>query len=157
MEDIPVNIKIISKNKKVYFDYEILDELEAGIVLTGAEVKSVKNSQINLADSFVRFEGDEAYLWNANISPYKHAYDPGYNPVRSRKLLLKRSEMGVLQNKAKQGRLTIVPLKVYLSRGLVKLSVGLVRGKKRHEKKSKQKERDLDRELHREKRTLMVK
>lgn len=152
-----MSIKIISKNKRAYFDYEILEEFEAGIALAGAEVKSVKNSQVNLADSFVRFEGDQAYLWNANIAMYKHAYDPSYDPLRSRKLLLKKGEIDMLQSKVKQARLTVVPLKVYLSRGLVKLSIGLVRGKKQYEKKLKIKERDLDRELHREKRVHMVK
>lgn len=152
-----MSIKIVSKNRKAYFDYEILDEFEAGIVLKGAEVKAIKNSQINLADSFVRFEQDQPYLWNAHISQYKHSFDPSYDPLRSRKLLLKKSEISTLLSKSKQARLTIVPLKVYLSRGLVKLSIGLVRGKKRYEKKQKIKERDLDRELHREKRAYMVK
>lgn len=149
--------KLIVKNKKAFFDYEILDTFEAGVVLTGAEVKSIKNSQIVLQDSFVRSDNGELWLWNANIPRYKFSSDDEYDPHRSRKLLLKRKEIDKLESKVKQGRLTIVPLKVYLLRGKVKVEIGLARGRKRHDKKNKRKEEDLKRELHREKRKHMVK
>ncbi|MCA9375012.1 SsrA-binding protein SmpB [Candidatus Dojkabacteria bacterium] len=152
-----IGTKLISKNRRAYFDYEILDEFEAGIVLTGAEVKAVKNGQINLRDSFVRISQNTVILWNADISKYIYSSDPNYDPIRSRKLLLKKREIGSLISKSKASRLTIIPLKVYLKRGRVKILIGLAKGRRVHEKKARQKERDLDRELHREKRKYMLK
>lgn len=153
-----MKVKIVHKNKKAFFDYEILERLEAGIVLSGAEVKSVKNGQITLRDAFVRIEDGEAYLWNADISRYKYSSQfKDYDPKARRKLLLKKRQIEYLEAKQKSSKLTIVPLKVYLKHGLVKIEIALVRGKKRHEKKNKIKERDLDRQLHREKRKYMVK
>lgn len=143
-------------NKKALYDYEVLERLEVGIVLSGQEVKSVKNGGALLTDSFVRIDKGEMYLWNALINKYKFSGDRYYDDRRSRKLLAKKSEIVRLSSKAKQGRLTIIPLKMYSSHGRIKIEVGLCRGKKTHEKKNKEKERDLQRELHREKREFLV-
>jgi SsrA-binding protein len=147
-----MSIKIVHKNKKAYFNYEILESIEAGIVLSGAEVKATKNGQINMGDSFVKIEGNEAWLWNANISKYKFSDDDKYDPTKRRKLLLKRKEIDSLTSKVKQGGLTLVPTMAYLARGRVKIEVSLARGKKQHDKKIKLKELQEKRDLHREKR-----
>lgn len=150
-------IKIITKNKKAYFDYEILDTYEAGIKLTGAEVKSVKNGGISINEAYIRSVNGTLHLWNASIRPYKHAYDPDYDPGRSRQLLLHKREMETLAMKSTAERLTIIPTKVYLSHGLVKLEIATAKGRKKHDKQRRIKERDLNRELHREKRKFMIK
>lgn len=144
------------KNKKAYFNYEILETLEAGIVLTGAEVKSVKENRANIEDAHVKVINDELWLVNADISMYKHAFDPDYDSRRSRKLLVKRKQRERLESKVKQGRLTIVATKMYVTRGKIKVAISLAKGKKAHEKKAQQKEKTLERELHRDKRTYMV-
>lgn len=149
--------KLITNNKKAYFNYEILDTWEAGIVLKGHEVKSVKTGQINIRDAFVRIENGEAWLWNADITKYKYATLDKYDSTRSRKLLLSRKEIDTIAGKQKQAGLTLLALKIYLSRGKVKVEVGLGRGKKQHEKKEKLKERQENRDLHRDKRKYMVK
>lgn len=152
-----MNIKIVTKNKKAYFNYEILDKIEAGVVLTGGEVKSVKNGQINISDSFVRMDKGEAWLWNAEITQYKFANSDEYDSTRKRKILLKKSEIDSLSSKAEQKNLTIVPTMVYLSRGLVKLEIALAKGRREYDKRKRVMKRDLNRELHREKRKFMVK
>jgi SsrA-binding protein len=147
----------MNRNRKAYFNYEIKDTLEAGVVLTGAEAKSVKDNRVDIKDAFVRELGGELWLINANIARWKFSGDVKYDATRSRKLLVKRHEKESLVSKTKQGGLTLVPLKIYVKRGLVKVLVGIARGKKRYEKKLKEKERDLERSLHREKREYMVK
>jgi SsrA-binding protein len=144
------------KNKKAYFNYEILETLEAGIVLKGHEVKAVKDKRVNIENAHIRVMNDELWLINADIQRYKYYDDDDYDSTRSRKLLVKRREINWLLSKSKQGRLTIIPLKIYVTRNKIKLMIGLAKGKKKHEKKNVQKERDLDRELHREKRKYMV-
>ena len=152
-----MGIRLITKNKKAYFNYEIKEKYEAGIQLLGSEVKAIKSGQVNISDSFVKIIGGEAFLWNADIPKYKYATVEGYDPFRSRKLLLKRAELRELQRKAESDRMTIVPLSVFLARGMVKLEIGLGKGKRSYEKKKRIKERDLERELHRERRSFMVK
>jgi SsrA-binding protein len=147
----------MNKNRKAYFNYDIKDTVEAGVVLTGAEAKSVKDNRVDIKDAFVRQLGGELWLINANIARYKFSGDIKYDPTRSRKLLVKRHEMESLISKTKQGGLTLIPLKIYSKRGLVKVLVGIARGKKIHEKRLRQKERDLERSLDREKREYMVK
>lgn len=152
-----MSIKVISKNKKASFNYEILDKIESGIMLTGAEVKSVKNGQINLTDAFVRIEKGEAWLWNAEIAPYKYADIKHYDSRRSRKLLLKRSQIDSLKGKIEQKGLTLVPTMVYLARGFVKVEVGLGKGRREFDKRKRIMKRERDIELLREKRKYMVK
>jgi SsrA-binding protein len=140
-------------NKKATFDYEILQKFEAGLVLTGQEVKAIKNNQINLKGAYVslRYEpAPELFLIKAHVSPYVKAGPlPDYDPERPRKLLLKKQEIKGLLGKLEQKGLTIVPLSVYTKRNLVKLSFGLAKGKKKYQKKEQKKNRDIDKEISR--------
>jgi len=138
----------IATNKRAFFDYQILETFEAGIVLTGQEVKSIKTGHISLAGSYVIIRGGEAWLTGAHVSPYKMAgLLPGYDPTRSRKLLLHKKELFSLIGKIKQKGLTLVPLKVYTKKGKIKLEFGLARGKKKYEKKEAIKKREVERQL----------
>ncbi len=143
-------MKVIATNKKARFDYEILETYEAGIVLTGPEVKSVKAGQISIKESFATVKGEEVFLTNAHISPYKQAANIEQEPTRSRKLLLKRSEISSLIGKSKTQGLTLVPTKVYLKRGFVKVEIGLGRGKKLHDKRETIKRKDIKRDIQRD-------
>jgi SsrA-binding protein len=137
-----------AENKKARFDYEILETYQAGISLTGQEVKSVRAGQINLAGTFVTFHGTKALLTNAHISPYKFAGPlPDYEPTRSRTLLLHKREINYLRGKSEEQGLTIVPLRVYSSNRLIKLEIAVARGKHRFDKRETIKKRDLNREL----------
>lgn len=147
-------MKII--NKKAYHNYEIEDSLEAGIALTGAEVKSVKSGRCNLSDAYVKFLGGELYLVNADIARYTHDGRLDYDSRRSRKLLLKSKEIEHLKGKVRQSRLTLIPLSIYTTRNLVKVQVGLGKGKRKYQKKDKEKERDVKREMARITRKHMV-
>jgi SsrA-binding protein len=124
--------------------------------LYGHEVKSVLGGQVSLSDSYVILKDNEAWLLNANITKYQNYSSLIYDPFRTRKLLLNRKEIVYLQNKVKQARLTIIPLKIYTAHKKIKLEIALAKGKKIYEKKEAEKERDLARELHREKRKYMV-
>jgi len=146
----------LARNKKAYFDYEILETLEVGMVLTGSEVKAIRTRQMSLADSYVRIENGQLQLWNATISQYKFSNEKNYDPLRNRILLAKRNDIYRLQSKMKQGRLTLIPLRAFTKGKLIKLEIGLCKGRKRHEKKAREKERVLDRELHRDKREIMI-
>ncbi len=138
----------ITINKKAYFDYEIIESFEAGIVLTGQEVKSIKTGHISLAGSYVIIQNNEAWLLGAHVPPYKMAGPlPGYEPTRSRKLLLKKQEMQALIGKTKQKGLTLIPLKVYTKRGKIKLEFGLARGKRKYEKREVIKKREADKKI----------
>ena len=147
----------IAVNKKAHFDYEILSKYEAGLMLLGHEVKSVKTGHLSLKGSYVTFKQSqktnrlpEAYLINAHIPLYKHAGQmPSYDPDRSRKLLLKKSEIKYLMGKKKEQGLTLVPIKVYTKRGFLKLEFGLGKGKKKHDKREDIKKRELDRNISR--------
>jgi SsrA-binding protein len=144
-------MKLLAKNKKAYFNYQILENFEAGISLIGQEVKSIKSGRINLAGSYVVLKGEEVYLIGANIPPYqpKNA-PPDYNSERSRKLLLKKSEIKYLIGKVKEKGLTLVPLKVYTKRGKIKLEFGVAKGKKKADKRELIKKREAEREMKRE-------
>ncbi len=144
------NMKVIATNKKARFDYEILETYEAGIVLTGPEVKSVKAGQISLKESFATVRGEEVFLTNAHISPYKQAAQVEQEPTRSRKLLLKKSEIKSLIGKSQTQGLTLIPIQVYLKRGFVKVEIGLGRGKKKHDKRQTIKQKDVKRDIERE-------
>jgi len=134
-------------NRRAHFDYTILDRLEAGVHLTGPEVKSLRGGHAKLDGSFVRIAGSEAYLVNAHISPYTFARIEGYDPTRTRKLLLHKNEIISLKSKLQSSNLTLVPLAWYTRGPLLKLEIGLVRGKKRYEKREAKKREDLKREL----------
>lgn len=141
-------------NKKAYREFEVLHKYEAGISLTGPEVKSVKNGRLNFEGSYVKLIGNELFLVNADIPPYKYSQQTDYEPSRSRKLLLHRDEITKLQSTLKQRPgLTIVPLKCYNTKGLLKLEIALSKGRKKHEIKNVEKQRELkrrDREMAKE-------
>ncbi len=123
------------QNKKAYFDYEVIEPYEAGIELTGAEVKSVRGGGANFAGARVLIREDGAYLSGLNIQKYKFATDPDYNPSRIRRLLLHRKEIVAMNTKMRSAGLTLVPLKLYNKGSLVKVQIALVRGKKKFEKR----------------------
>lgn len=147
-------MKII--NRSAYHDYTIEQTFEAGIKLTGREVKSAKGGHVSLTGAFVRLIGSEAYLVNAQIFPYLLARIEGYDPRRTRKLLLHKKEIISLRNKLESANLTLVPIAMYADHGLVKLEVGLARGKKQYEKRAVLKERQQKRELDRQYRGKVV-
>ena len=122
-------------NRKAFFDYIILDRFEAGVNLTGAEVKAARDGHIDLAGSFVRIQGSEAYLVNAKILPYKYARPEGYDERRSRKLLLHKKEIIALKGRVEGGNLTIVPISMYTTRNLIKLELALGKSKKKFDKR----------------------
>jgi SsrA-binding protein len=141
----------LATNRKAFFDYEILEKFEAGLVLTGGEVKAVKAGSVNLKGAFVTIRGDEAYVTNMHISPYaKAAEKEGTDPTRSRKLLLHKRQIEYLKTKREADRLTIVPIGVFVSRNNVKLEIALARGKRKYEKRDSIKKRDLDRAIQRD-------
>lgn len=143
-------MKVLSENKKAYFNYQILEKFEAGISLIGQEVKSIKSGRINLAGSYVILKEGEVLLVGANVPPYQPKNAPtDYNPERSRKLLLKKQEIKHLIGKTKEKGLTLVPLKVYTRRGKIKLGFGLAKGRKKVDKRELIRKRETDREIRR--------
>lgn len=142
-------IKIITENKKAWFDYEILEKYEAGLVLVGSEVKSLRDGACNLKDSYVAFRGHEAYLQNAHISVYKASSYNNHEPERLRKLLLNESELNKIHAAITEKGLTAVPLKMYFKKGRAKVEIGIARGKKKGDKRQSIKSREADRDIQR--------
>lgn len=140
-----MGIKIITENRKARFDYHILEKFEAGMVLTGSEVKSLRNGQANLKDSYIAFKGDEAYLQKAHISIYTASSYNNHEPERLRKLLLNRRELNKIFGALKEKGQTCVPLKMYFSKGKVKLEIALCKGKDKGDKRESVRKRDADR------------
>ncbi len=140
-------MKIITENKKARFDYSFVETFEAGIVLMGSEVKSARNNQVQLKDSYVAFAGDEAFLMKAHIAEYKSSSYNNHEPERKRKLLLHREELEKIRGKIEQGGLTCVPTKMYFKDGLVKVEIAIARGKKKDDKREDIKKRDVNREI----------
>ncbi len=139
---------ILAVNKRVTYDYAISDKYEAGLVLAGQEVKSAKTGHISLKESFVTVRGGELYLTNANIPPYEHAGEiKNYDPTRPRKLLLKKSEIRHLIGKVRVQGLTLVPIRVYTKKRLLKLEFGLGKGKKEFDKREDIAKREADRKM----------
>lgn len=136
-------------NKRVFHDFTILGTYEAGVILTGAEVKSVKSGRMSLEGSFVKIIGSEIYLINAQIFPYPYARPEGHKARRTRKLLLHKKQIIALKTKLQAARLTLVPLECYNHRGLIKVKIGLAKGKRKYEKREKLKRRDIEREVQR--------
>lgn len=150
-------MKVFSENKKAYFNYEILEKIEAGIALIGQEVKSIRLGRINLAGSYVVLKQSaegripEVFLIGANIPPYQPKNTPkDYNPERSRKLLLKKAEVKHLIGKVKERGLTLVPLRVYTKKAKIKIEFGLGKGKRKLDKREIIKKRELNKEIERE-------
>ena len=143
------HIKIVANNKKARHDYHLTDEMEAGIVLKGTEVKSIREGRVTIKDSYAEIKNGEVFLRQLHISPYTFAYYDNHDPLRSRKLLLHNSEIKRLIGKTKERGFTIVPLKVYFKNGKVKVQIALAKGKKLYDKRESIKERDVNRELDR--------
>ena len=138
--------KIVAKNKKAFHDYHIDQTLEAGIVLSGPEVKSLRAGKANLRDGYAQLKNGEVFLYNVHISPYAWTTHLAQDPLRVRKLLLHRQEIRKLIGRTVERGLTLVPLKMYFKAGKVKMAVGLARGKKAHDKRETIKKREADRE-----------
>jgi len=140
------SIKIISQNKKAYHDYFILETYEAGIALTGTEVKSIRAGRCNLKDSFIKIEDSEAIIKNMHISPYEQGNIFNHDPLRERKLLLHKLEINKLLGSVTTEGLTIIPLKLYFKGSLVKLAIGIAKGKKLYDKRHDIAKKDQQRE-----------
>lgn len=134
-------------NRKARYDYEILDKYEAGIVLTGTEIKSIRNGSANLKDSYAIIKNNEAYLLNMFISEYKEGNIFNHNETRTRKLLLHKNEIYKINDKISIKGLTLVPLRLYFVRGKAKIELAVARGKHTYDKKETIKQRDIDREM----------
>jgi SsrA-binding protein len=141
--------KTVASNRKARHDYEILERFEAGIVLTGSEVKSLRQGRASLAEAYARIRGGEAWLENMHIPPYEQGEKRGYDPLRDRKLLLHRREIERLIGKQKEQSLALVPMRVYFSHGLAKVELGLGRGKREYEKRQSTLKRLAEREMER--------
>ncbi len=141
--------KIMAKNRRARHDYHIVDSVEAGIVLKGTEVKSVRLGKVQLVDSFARIEDGELFLYGAHISPYEQGNRFNVEPRRTRKLLVHKSEIRRLHRQVVEKGMALIPLSVYLKRGKVKVEVGICRGKKMYDKRRVIAKRDADRDMER--------
>ncbi len=139
--------KIVAQNRKARHDYFIVDTIEAGIALVGTEVKAVREGHVNITDAFAEIRNGEAWLVGMYIGPYSHATVFNHEPRRRRKLLLHKQEIKRLSRKIEEKGFTLVPLSVYFKRGLLKVELALVRGKRKYDKREEIKERDLKRAL----------
>jgi SsrA-binding protein len=142
-------VKVIAKNKRARHDYHVVDSVEAGVVLKGTEVKSVRLGKVQLVDSYARVEDGELYLYGAHISPYEHGNRFNVEPRRKRKLLMHKTEIARLQRQVMEKGMALIPLSVYLKRGRVKVEVGVCRGKKTYDKRETIRRRDADRDAER--------
>jgi SsrA-binding protein len=138
--------KIIADNRKAHHDYELLETFEAGVALLGTEVKSIREGGVNLRDSFARIEGGEVWIYNVHIRAYSSRGYSDHEPTRKRKLLLHRQEIRKLIGKTVEKGMTLVPVRMYLKNGRIKVAVSLAKGKKTHDKRETIKRREADRE-----------
>jgi SsrA-binding protein len=141
--------KIVASNKKAFYDYQILERLEAGLVLTGSEVKSLRNGKCNLKDGYARIQQDEAWLIGVNIGTYNDAGYSQHDPERRRKLLLHKDEIRRLLRKVTEKGVTLIPLKLYFKKGKAKVELGVATGKRQYDKRETIAQRDRERELKR--------
>jgi SsrA-binding protein len=141
--------KVVATNRKARHEYEILDTWEAGLVLRGPEVKSLRDGKVSFTDAFARVERGEVWLFSLHISPYEQANRWNDDPLRPRKLLLNRSEIRKMVGTVEEKGLTLVPLEIYFTRGLAKVTLALGRGRKLHDKRDKLKKQTMDREAQR--------
>ena len=143
----PKGTKVVATNRRARYDYDILETFESGIVLTGSEVKSIRDGKIQLKDSFARVQDGEVWLHGVHISPYAYAHGANaHDPDRSRKLLLHRAEIDELMGRTQQESLTLVPLSVYFKEGRAKVELALAKGRRRYDKRQAIAKRDADRE-----------
>jgi len=145
--------KIVATNRRARFEYFLLEHYEAGLVLQGSEIKSIRAGQMSLAEAYVRLDGHEAWLIDAHIAPYEQASINNHEPRRPRKLLLHSSEIRKLYMDIRQKGVTIIPLKVYLKNGRAKIEIAVAKGKKNYDKRAAIAKRDIERELNRQTRT----
>ena len=138
--------KVVATNREAYFNYHILETHECGIALTGTEVKSIREGRCNLKDSYGQVRNGEAWLFNAHISPYSHGNRENHEPTRARKLLMHKGEIERLASKAQEKGLTLVPTKMYMKGGRVKLELAVAKGKKLYDKRETERRREADRE-----------
>ena len=138
--------KLIASNKKALHEYFVVQKLEAGVVLTGTEVKALRDGKANLKDAYVIFKNGEAYLFGLHISPYSHGNIQNHDPDRTRKLLLHRRELEKLHSQTADKGLTVVPLRLYFKGARVKAEIAVVRGKRQYDKRDTERTRELDRE-----------
>jgi SsrA-binding protein len=143
------HIKILTVNKKARFNYFIEDEFEAGVVLKGTEVKSLREGRVNITDSYAALKKGEVFIYQLHIGMYPFAHYGNHEPLRPRKLLLHKQEIKRLYGKVNEKGFSLIPLKVYFKGGKVKISLGLAKGKKQHDKRETIKNRDAKRELDR--------
>ena len=137
----------IAVNRKALHDYEVLSSLEAGLALTGTEIKSIREGRVNLRDGYARVENGEAWLYNTHIAPYDKGNRFNHEPLRRRKLLLHREEIRELERETSQKGLTLVPLRLYYKRGMAKLQLALVRGRKAYDKREAIADREVQRQI----------
>ena len=136
----------VADNRKAAFDYHLLEEFEAGLVLLGTEIKAIREGKVNLRESYCRLENGEAYLVGANIGQYSHSGSAAHDPIRKRKLLLHRTELNKLLGKTTTRGLTIVPVRLYFKKGRAKVTVALARGKRLYDKRETIRRREAERE-----------
>ena len=144
-----VKDNVVAQNKKAHYDYEITETFEAGIVLTGTEIKSVRQARINIRDGFARVRNGEVWLSNVHISPFDEGNIWNVDPTRSRKLLLHKKQIAKIEAEISQAGMSFVPLRVYIKDGFAKVFMGLAKGKKNYDKRQTIKRRDQDRETKR--------
>lgn len=149
MSKTPDGIKVIAKNKRANFDFQLLEKFEAGLVLTGTEIKSVRDHQVNLQRSYVQARKDELWLIDMHIAPYVHGTHENHDPVRPRKLLLHRREINKIMDQLAQKSLTVVPTRLYLKDGRAKVEIALARGKQKQDKRQDIAKRDDERRMER--------
>jgi SsrA-binding protein len=140
------NERPLADNRKAFFDFHVLEHFEAGIVLSGTEVKAIREGRVNLRDAYCRLERAEAYLLGAHIGQYSHGGYASHDPTRARKLLLHREELNKLLGKTAERGLTVVPLRMYLRHGRVKVEIALAKGKKTYDKRETIRRREVERE-----------
>lgn len=139
----------LAQNRRATFEFEIIERLEAGVVLQGSEVKSMRDGKISLAESYAQFEGEELFLLGAHVAEFPQAHRRNHEPLRPRKLLLHRRQLDRLHEAVQQAGMTIVILQIYLKDGRIKAEIGLARGKKVHDKRASIKDREQQREVQR--------
>jgi len=142
-------LRIVCQNKKAYHDYEILEKIEAGLVLLGTEVKSLRQGKANLKDAYAKIRQGEVHLYGCHISAYTHAYYDNHEPERVRKLLLHKLEIKRLFGKSQEKGFALIPLRIYFSKGKAKVELGLARGKKQYDKRESLKRKEEAREMER--------
>jgi len=148
-----MDIKIIARNRKAKYEYFLLETFEAGIELKGSEIKSIRAGQVSLTEAYIRVDGRQAWLVNANIAPYEQANRNNHDPIRERRLLLHKKEIRMLWDSIRQKGVTVIPTKMYLKGGRAKLEIAIGKGKKLYDKRQQIAKRDAERELERRSRS----